>query len=37
VTDAHGGRATASAVPGGGAAFTIELPLAASIPRDEPG
>jgi two-component system OmpR family sensor kinase len=37
VTDAHGGRATASAVPGGGAAFTIELPLAASLPRDEPG
>ena len=37
VTDAHGGRATASAVPGGGAAFTIELPLAASLPRDDPG
>ena len=31
VTDAHGGRATASAVPGGGAAFTIELPLAADL------
>ena len=30
VTEAHGGRASASAVPGGGAAFTIELPLAAS-------
>ena len=29
VTEAHGGRAAASAVPGGGAAFTIELPLAA--------
>jgi two-component system, OmpR family, sensor kinase len=28
VTEAHGGRATASAAPGGGAAFTIELPLA---------
>jgi two-component system OmpR family sensor kinase len=30
VTAAHDGRATASAVPGGGAAFTIELPLAPS-------
>jgi two-component system, OmpR family, sensor kinase len=30
VTDAHGGRATVSAVPGGGAAFSIELPLATS-------
>ena len=29
VTVAHRGRATAAAVPGGGAAFTIELPLAA--------
>ena len=31
VTDAHGGRATASAVPGGGAAFTIELPPEAGL------
>jgi two-component system, OmpR family, sensor kinase len=30
VTEAHGGRASASAVPGGGATFTIELPLATS-------
>ena len=28
VTEAQGGRATASAAPHGGAAFTIELPLA---------
>jgi two-component system OmpR family sensor kinase len=28
VTEAHGGRAGASVRPGGGAAFTIELPLA---------
>jgi two-component system OmpR family sensor kinase len=28
VTEAQGGRATASAGPDGGAAFTIELPLA---------
>ena len=28
VTEAHGGRASASALPSGGAAFTIELPLA---------
>ena len=31
VTEAHGGRATAAAAPGGGAAFTIELPLAANV------
>ncbi len=30
VTESHGGRASAGAAPGGGAAFTIELPLAAS-------
>jgi two-component system, OmpR family, sensor kinase len=30
VTEAHGGRATATAVPGGGAAFTVELPVAAN-------
>jgi two-component system OmpR family sensor kinase len=29
VTESHGGRANAGAAPGGGAAFTIELPLAA--------
>jgi two-component system, OmpR family, sensor kinase len=30
VTEAHSGRATAIALPGGGAAFTVELPVAAS-------
>ncbi len=31
VIEAQGGRATVSAAPGGGAAFTIELPLAPSL------
>ena len=30
VTKAHGGRASAARSPGGGAVFSIELPLAAS-------
>jgi two-component system OmpR family sensor kinase len=29
VTESHGGHASAGAAPGGGAVFTIELPLAA--------
>jgi two-component system OmpR family sensor kinase len=31
VTEAHGGRASASSVPGVGATFWIELPLAPAV------
>jgi two-component system OmpR family sensor kinase len=31
IVEAHGGRVTASNAPGGGAAFTVRLPLAAAV------
>ena len=36
VTETHGGRASASTAPGGGASFTIELPLAPRKALDLP-
>jgi hypothetical protein len=35
VSDAHGGRATASASPSGGALIRVELPLQAPNPPSE--